>query len=155
MTLRSKKGEDGRLTLANEKRTTRKTQDRFQLRGVIYARYSNGGNQTDQSLEGQVRDCREYADTHNIRIVEEYLDAHISGKDAENRAEFQRMIADSNKGGFDVLIVWKTDRFARNRYDAARYKEHLKRNGVAVRYAKEDIPQGAEGNLGINAGRHG
>lgn len=145
MTLRSKKGEDGRLTLANEKRTTRKTQDRFQLRGVIYARYSNGGNQTDQSLEGQVRDCREYADEHNIRIVEEYLDAHISGKDAENRAEFQRMIADSGKGNFDIVIVWKTDRFARNRYDAARYKEHLKRNGIIVRYAKESIPDGAEG----------
>ena len=115
------------------------------LRGVIYGRYSEGGNQTDQSLEGQVRECRKYAEDNNISIVGMYLDPHISGKDAENRPEFQRMIKDSDKKLFDVVIVWKTDRFARNRYDSARYKERLKRNGVAIRYAAEHIPDSAEG----------
>lgn len=103
------------------------------LRGVIYGRYSEGGNQTDQSLEGQVRECRKYAEDNNISIIGMYLDPHISGKDAENRPEFQRMIKDSDKKLFDVVIVWKTDRFARNRYDSARYKERLKRNGVSIR----------------------
>jgi DNA invertase Pin-like site-specific DNA recombinase len=115
------------------------------LKGVIYARYSNGGSQTDQSLEGQVRECRRYAAEHNIQIVEEYLDPHISGKDAEHRPAFQQMISDSDKRTFDVVIVWKTDRFARNRYDSARYKEYLKRNGVTLRYAAENIPNTSEG----------
>lgn len=115
------------------------------LRGVIYARYSEGGRQTDQSLEGQVRECQKYAQDNNIIIVATYLDPHISGKDAENRPEFQRMIKDSSKNLFDVVIVWKTDRFARNRYDSARYKERLRRNGVSIRYAAENIPDSAEG----------
>lgn len=115
------------------------------LIGVIYARYSHGGNQTDQSIEGQVRECRKYALENNIKIVEEYLDPHISGKEAENRPAFQQMIQDSFKHMFDVVIVWKTDRFARSRYDSARYKERLKRNGVSLRYAAESIPNTAEG----------
>lgn len=114
-------------------------------RGVIYARYSQGSGQTDQSLEGQLRDCRKYAIEHGILVVEEYLDPHISGKEAEKRPEFQRMIRDSDRHQFQVVIVWKTDRFARSRYDSARYKERLKRNGVTVQYAAENIPDSAEG----------
>ena len=115
------------------------------LRGVIYARYSEGANQTDQSIDGQLRECRKYADENQITIVREYLDPHISGKDAEHRPAFQQMIADGDKHQFDVVIVWKTDRFARNRYDSARYKERLRRNGISIRYAAEHIPDSAEG----------
>lgn len=115
------------------------------LRGVIYARYSEGGNQTDQSLEGQVRECKKYAEDNNIDIIKEYLDPHISGKGAENRPAFQQMIRDSDRHLFDVVIVWKTDRFARNRYDSALYKDLLRRNGVSIRYAAEHIPDSAEG----------
>ena len=92
-----------------------------------------------------MRECRKYAEENCISIVREYLDPHISGKDAEKRPEFQRMIQDSDKRQFDVVIVWKTDRFARNRYDSARYKERLRRNGVSIRYAAEHIPDTAEG----------
>ena len=60
--------------------------------------------------------------------------------------EFQRMIKDSAKGVFDTIIVWKLDRFARNRYDSARYKHILKKNGVKVISATEVI---AEGSIGI------
>ncbi len=126
-------------------RATEKTGSVSGLRGVIYARYSDGGNQTDQSLEGQVRECRKYADDNGIIIVQEYLDPHISGKGAENRPAFQQMIADGDKHQFEVVIVWKTDRFARNRYDSARYKERLRRNGISIRYAAEHIPDSAEG----------
>ena len=115
------------------------------LRGVIYARYSEGANQTDQSIEGQLRECRKYADENKITIVREYLDPHISGKTAERRPAFQQMISDGDKHQFDVVIVWKTDRFARNRYDSARYKERLRRNGISIRYAAEHIPDSAEG----------
>ena len=55
------------------------------------------------------------------------------------------MIKDSGKRLFDIVIVWKLDRFARNRYDSARYKATLKKNGVKVVSATEIISEGAEG----------
>ena len=114
------------------------------MRTVIYARYSEGGGQTDQSIEGQIRECKEYAKVHDLTIVDQYIDRHITGK-TDHRPNFQRMIKDSDKHLFDAVLVWKTDRFARNRYDSAIYKNHLKKNGVKVLYAKENIPDGPEG----------
>lgn len=113
-------------------------------RAVIYARYSPGPNQTEQSIEGQVRECTKYAEQHDLRIVGTYVDRKISGK-TDNRREFQRMIDDSEKHIFDVIILYHTDRFARNRYDSAIYKHKLKENGVELRYATTDIPKGPEG----------
>lgn len=113
-------------------------------RAVIYARYSPGPNQTEQSIEGQVRECTKYAEQHGLRIVGTYVDRKISGK-TDNRREFQRMIDDSEKHIFDVIILYHTDRFARNRYDSAIYKHKLKENGVELRYATTDIPKGPEG----------
>lgn len=55
------------------------------------------------------------------------------------------MIRDSGKHLFDVVLVWKLDRFARNRYDSAHYKSILKKNGVKVVSAMEHIADGAEG----------
>ena len=55
------------------------------------------------------------------------------------------MIRDSAHHTFDVVICWKHDRFARNRYDAAKYKAKLKANGVSILYAREEVPEGAQG----------
>ena len=52
------------------------------MRGVIYARYSPGPHQTEQSIEGQVADCQQYAEEHGIDIIEIYADRHVSGKSA-------------------------------------------------------------------------
>lgn len=113
-------------------------------RAVIYARYSPGPNQTEQSIEGQIRECTKYAELHDLRIVGTYIDRKVSGK-TDNRRDFQRMIDDSGKNLFDVIILYHTDRFARNRYDSAIYKHQLKQNGVELRYATTDIPKGPEG----------
>ncbi|MBR5236356.1 MAG: recombinase family protein [Clostridia bacterium] len=113
------------------------------MRGVIYARYSCD-KQTEQSIEGQIRECKEYARQHDILIVGEYIDRAISGT-SDNREEFQRMIGDSSKKLFDAVITYKTDRIARNRYDSAWYKRILRNNGVKLHYAKEAIPNGPEG----------
>lgn len=113
-------------------------------RAVIYARYSPGPNQTEQSIEGQIRDCTKYAEQHELRIVGTYIDRKISGR-TDNRRDFQRMMEDSGKNLFDVIILYHTDRFARNRYDSAIYKHQLKQNGVELRYATADIPKGPEG----------
>lgn len=113
------------------------------MNGVIYARYSSD-RQTEQSIEGQLRECREYADANNINIVGTYIDRAKTGLN-DNRAEFQRMLRDSKNKLFDTVIVWKIDRFGRSREDIAKNKAILRRNGVTVQYAKEHIPQGAEG----------
>ncbi len=111
--------------------------------GVIYARYSSSG-QRDESIEGQLRDCYAYAGKYGITVVGEYCDRALTGT-SDKRPEFQRMIRDSAKGQFSVVICWKNDRFARSRYDSAVYKYRLKQNGVRILYAKESIPDGPEG----------
>ena len=113
------------------------------MKAVIYARYSSD-NQREASIEGQIRECTAFAEKNGITVLRHYIDRAISAK-TDNRPEFQNMIKDSNKKLFDMIIVWKLDRFARNRYDSARYKAQLKKNGVKVVSATEVISDGAEG----------
>lgn len=113
------------------------------LKAVIYARYSSH-NQREESIEGQLRECNDFAQKNNFMVVGEYCDRAISGK-TDNRAEFQRLMHDSEKGNFDAVIMYTLDRFARNRYDSAIYKARLKKNGVKVYYAKQSIPDSPEG----------
>lgn len=115
------------------------------MNGVIYARYSAGPGQTDQSIDGQLRDCREYAAKNNITIIDTYIDRHISGTDFKNRTEFNRLMNDCKKHQFSAVIVWKIDRFGRNREELAMNKVKLKKQGVKLLYAKEHIPDGPEG----------
>ena len=113
------------------------------MKAVIYARYSSD-NQREASIEGQIRECTAFAEKNGITVLRHYIDRAISAK-TDNRPEFQNMIKDGNKKLFDMIIVWKLDRFARNRYDSARYKAQLKRNGIKVVSATEVISDGAEG----------
>ena len=113
------------------------------MKAVIYARYSCD-NQREESIEGQLRECRAFADKKDYTLIDTYIDRAMSAK-TDNRPEFQKMIKDSAKGQFDVIIVWKLDRFARNRYDSAHYKAALRKNGVKVISATEVISEGAEG----------
>ena len=115
------------------------------LRAVIYARFSSH-NQTEQSIDGQLRDCYDYARANNIRVIEEYIDRALSAKTG-NRPNFQKMIKESEKGLFNIVLVWKFDRFSRNRYDSATYKARLRRNGVKVVSVMENISNNAEGIL--------
>ena len=113
------------------------------MKGVIYARYSSE-NQREESIDGQIRECTAFAKRAGITILGTYIDRALSAK-TDNRPDFQRMIKDSSKNMFDTIVVWKLDRFARNRYDSAYYKHLLKKNNVKVISATEAISQGAEG----------
>ena len=113
------------------------------MKAVIYARYSSD-SQREESIEGQLRECAAFAEKNGITVLRHYIDRAYSAK-TDNRPEFQNMIKDSGKRLFDIVIVWKLDRFARNRYDSARYKATLKKNGVKVVSATEIISEGAEG----------
>ena len=109
------------------------------MTAVIYARYSSD-NQREESIEGQLRECQEYAEHNGITVLRNYIDRALSAK-TDNRPEFQQMIRDSGKGLFDAVLVWKLDRFSRDRYDSAHYKHILKKNGVKVVSAKESISE--------------
>lgn len=113
---------------------------------VIYARYSSY-NQTEMSIEGQISDVERYAASHDLKIVDTYIDRAKSGTGAEHRTEFLRMIDDSASGNFQTVIVWKMDRFSRNRYDFAIYKSKLKKNGVSVVSVNEPIADDPSGIL--------
>lgn len=107
------------------------------MTGVIYARFSSD-NQREESIEGQVRECKEYADKTGITIVRTYIDRAISGT-TDKRPDFQRMIEDSYKKPIDVVLVWKFDRFSRSRNDSVKYKTILKKNNVKVTSVTENI----------------
>lgn len=110
---------------------------------VIYARYSSD-KQTENSIDGQLRECRKYCENHDYQIVGEYIDRAASGT-TDNRPEFQQMIKDSAKQQFAYVIVYRFDRFARNRYDSAIYKKQLMLNGVKVLSVSENVGIGDEG----------
>lgn len=112
---------------------------------VIYARYSSNG-QRDQSIEDQIRECTEAAEREGDAVVGIYADRAKSGTTA-NRREFRKMIADAKDASWQRVWMWKTDRFARNRYDAAIYKTMLSKSGVDLKYAAEQIPDGPMGIL--------
>lgn len=113
------------------------------INAVIYARYSSS-NQREESIEGQIRECQDYASKNNYVVVNEYIDRAISGT-TDKRPSFQQLIADSKKHNFKAVITYTIDRFARNRYDSAVYKNALKKNGVKVVYAKQPISDDPEG----------
>jgi DNA invertase Pin-like site-specific DNA recombinase len=109
---------------------------------VIYARYSSH-NQREESIEGQLRECHDFAAKNGFTVINEYCDRAISGK-TDQRPSFQKLIKDSEKGRFEAVIMYTLDRFARNRYDSAIYKAKLKKHGVRVFYAKQPMPEGPE-----------
>ena len=113
------------------------------MTAVIYARYSSD-SQREASIEGQLRDCKDYAERNGITVVGTYIDRAYSAK-TDDRPEFQRMVQDSARKIFDAVLVWKLDRFARNRYDAVYYKRQLEKNGVHLVSVMEPISDGPEG----------
>ncbi len=117
----------------------------IKVRAVIYARYSSD-KQTEQSIEGQLRACYDFAERNGYTVVREYIDRAKTGRN-DDRESFQRMISDSAKQEFEVVLVYKLDRFSRSRYDSAHNKRLLKKNGVKVVSATENISDKPEGIL--------
>jgi len=110
---------------------------------AFYGRYSSHV-QTEQSIEGQLHVCQKYAAQNDMEIVAQYIDRAMTGTN-DKRPEFQRMIADSERNKFEAVLVYKLDRFARNRYDSTLYKKKLRDSGVKVISATENITDTPEG----------
>ena len=112
---------------------------------VIYARYSSD-KQTEQSIEGQLRVCNDFANRNKILVVDTYIDRATTGTN-DNRIDFQRMMRDSSKKEWDYIIVYKLDRFSRNKYEMAMHRKTLRDNNVKILSASEHIPETPEGIL--------
>jgi len=102
--------------------------------------------QTEQSIEGQDRVCTEYCLRNGYTIIHKYIDRATSAyKHTEKRLQFNQMIKDAEKQKFEAVVVYKLDRFARNRYDSAISKAKLAKSGVKVLSATEGISDSPEG----------
>ena len=110
-------------------------------RAVIYARYSSS-RQREESIERQIEICNDYAVAHNMLVIGSYVDRKKTGK-TDTRPDFQRMIYESSKHLFDIVLVWRYDRFARNLDDHGAYERLLHQNSVDLISATEEIPEGS------------
>jgi DNA invertase Pin-like site-specific DNA recombinase len=97
------------------------------MRVAIYARVSTVGN--GQSPEMQLNELREYCERRSWKIVGEYVDLGISGS-KDSRPELNRLMADAHKRRFDIVVVWKFDRFARSVSHLLRALETFKALGI-------------------------
>lgn len=116
---------------------------------VAYARFSSS-NQNEASIEQQLRDIHNYAQQNGYLILKEYTDfARSAYKEAteSQRPAFREMIDDAKSKKFKAVIVWKTDRFSRNRVDFAIYTERLNKLGIRLIKVMEANTEGAQGAL--------
>lgn len=109
---------------------------------VVYARYSSH-NQNEMSIEGQIKAAEEYAARNGLVIIRTYEDRAKSGTN-DRRPGFQKMLEDCKKHEFSVIIVWKVDRFGRNKEEITFNKYKCKKEGVKVVYVAESIGEGNE-----------
>ena len=116
---------------------------------VIYARYSSHA-QKDASIEQQIAECTEYAQVANLQVIEVYADRAVSGK-TDQRASFQRMMRDAEKGKFGTVIAWKSNRIGRNMLQAMLNEERLSELGVKVLYVEEDFDDTAAGRFALRS----
>jgi DNA invertase Pin-like site-specific DNA recombinase len=97
------------------------------MRVALYARVSTPNN--GQSPEMQLRELREYCQRRGWETVGEYVDNGVSGA-KDSRPELNRLMADAHKRRFDVVCVWKFDRFARSVSHLLRALENFKALGI-------------------------
>lgn len=116
-------------------------------RAAIYARYSPGENQRDESVDAQIRMARDYAEKMGYSVVKVYADKATSGR-TDKRGELQEMLNDAKKNLWDILIIDKVDRFARNKRDSVMHKYYLRKVcKKKVEYSSQFIDDSPEGEL--------
>ena len=117
--------------------------------GVIYARYSSH-NQKDASIEQQVAECMEYAREIGLPIIDTYADRAVSGK-TDRRPSWQRLMKDAEKGQFQYVLSWKSNRIGRNMLQALMNEARLNELGVCVLYTEEDFDDSAAGRFALRS----
>ena len=97
-------------------------------RAVIYARYSSD-KQREESIDAQVRACKDYCLRHHYLITKVYADEAKSGRDFAKRDAYNQMMADAVEGKFDIIIFHKIDRNSRNEFNYYTVQNTLTRLG--------------------------
>lgn len=118
------------------------------LNAVLYARFSSE-KQQESSIAVQLAECKKFCATNNINVVGVYEDEARTGTDG-NREAFQQMLADAALGTFNLVVVHRWDRFARNVELALTAKNQLASFGIKVISTVEnfdDTPEGEFFNL--------
>ena len=114
-------------------------------RAAIYARFSSH-NQRSESIEIQVENSTRYCQENGLDVVRIYTDYAKTGRNTD-RAEFQRMMDDARLGLFDYVVIYKVTRIMRNRDEMALARIMLRKAGVEILYAGEEIASGSSGVL--------
>lgn len=112
---------------------------------VIYARFSSD-LQREESIDAQIRACKEYAGHHDLHIVGVYADEAISGKTA-NRAQYQKMLREAQKHAFDIILCHKYDRIGRNLGEHVNLAARLDSWGVQLVSVSQDFGDSAESKI--------
>ena len=107
---------------------------------AIYARFSSD-KQTEDSIEAQLRACREYAAAHGLFVVGCYVDEAISGKGSKTaqRKQYQKLLRDAERGSFDTILIHKYDRIARNLGEHVNLETRLKNCNVQLVATSQDF----------------
>ncbi|MBS5344443.1 MAG: recombinase family protein [Clostridium sp.] len=106
-------------------------------RAVIYARYSSD-KQTEDSIEAQLRACKDYASNKQYKIIDMYIDEAVSGKTA-NRTQYQRLLRDCQRNKFEVILIHKYDRIARNLLEHVTLEQKLKAKNILLIATAQDF----------------
>ena len=116
---------------------------------VIYARYSSD-KQTEQSIEGQLKVCYEYAHRNDLIVLKEYIDRAMTGTN-DNRKDFQKMLSDSEKTNeWDICLVYALDRFGRNAIEQGINKYRLQKTGKIVISATQRTSRNVDGSKNLD-----
>lgn len=115
-------------------------------RAVIYARYSSD-KQREESIDAQVRACKDYCIRKHYLVTKVYADEAKSGRDIAKRDAYNQMIADAAEGKFDIIIFHKIDRNCRNEFNYYTVQHTLARLGVEYAYAVQPIDNTPEGKM--------
>jgi site-specific DNA recombinase len=115
---------------------------------AIYARVSSDKQDVDLSISAQLRSLREYAEHRGYTLAREFVDEAESGRTAA-RPAFRDMIslARTKNPPFNVILVWKLNRFARSRADSITYKTLLRNKGIDVISINEPVEDSPTGRL--------
>ena len=105
---------------------------------IAYYRYSSH-SQNELSIDQQRAQAQKYAETHGLQIVREYEDKAMTGTN-DDRPGFQQMLSEVGKIKPAALILWKTDRLGRDRYDLAISKKKIRDAGCEILYIAEALP---------------
>ena len=115
---------------------------------IIYARYSSA-SQTEQSIEGQLHVCNQYAKANDLVVVDTYIDRATTGTN-DNRAAFQQMLKDSETAAWEVVLVYAIDRFGRNSIEVAMNKQRLKNNKKVLISATQRTSENIDGSKNLD-----